>query len=156
MKKKLDEATFHRFGFPDDGSGVAGDDDMPPGNIVLGTRYKRRPYFNRLTKFNTIWDKDDSRKWTWDFFDHSKGMEDKDNYSRTIYKLQAILPQDTWKDVASHLRDVPDSEVKKRFIAKGQAYRDADDVLGRHTYASSGTSSKNEEIIKKINLLLSE
>ena len=32
----LDEATTSN-GYPDDGSGVAGDDDRPPGNIVYET-----------------------------------------------------------------------------------------------------------------------
>jgi hypothetical protein len=149
MKMKIKEATFHRFGFPDDGSGVTTDDDRPPGNIVLGTRYVRKPYSNRLTPFDTIWDKDETMNWTWDYFENITGMEDPDNYSNTIEKLKKILPNDTWQAIVKHRKFVPDKQVDKDFDAAGQPYRTSKDVLRKDKYS-------NEDIIKKIDLVLSE
>lgn len=154
---KISETTFNRFNQPDDGTGIAGDDDRPPGNILLGTRYKRTSYFNKLTNFSSIWTKDDSMDWAWDFFDSAKGMEDRDNYSKTIDKIEKILPQETWKSITSHFRFVPDVVVTKRFKDKKQPHRSADDVLGKLEYDKNTKDKRtNEDLIKKIDDFLSK
>ena len=57
LKKYLFESTWTGMGdeagnsYPDDGSGIAGDDDRPPGNILMAPRYERGEYFNKLTPY---------------------------------------------------------------------------------------------------------
>ena len=57
-KKNLKETTWSGGNYPDDGTGVSTDDDRPPGNILLGPKYKEKPFFNRLTSFVRNWEPD--------------------------------------------------------------------------------------------------
>jgi len=95
--------------YPDDGStGIAGDDDNPPGNIVYGEKYKKtNDYFNKLTNFKTQY-KTDLSNWYWDEFESSIGMEDPRNYSSTLDSMEDRLPG-LWGHVK---RSVPDAERK--------------------------------------------
>ena len=123
------EATVSR-GYPSDGTGVAGDDDRPPGNIVYGEKYKKIPYFNKLTDFQERWDVD-SGEWTWDEFEHSMGMEDIDNYSNTIKSMDDLFPKETWDNMWKRLKHVPDALTTLRFKQAGQPWRKGgDDQLG--------------------------
>ena len=117
----MPEATVSR-GYPDDGTGVAGDDDRPPGNIVYGEKYKRVPYFNRLTSFQRNWDVDLS-DWKWDEFENSQGMEDIDNYSNTIQSMRDLFPDGTWQNMWKRMKHVPDALTTKRFKQAGQPWR---------------------------------
>ncbi len=158
----IPEATVTR-GYPDDGTGVAGDDDMPPGNIVYGERYKRTPYFNRLTSFQDSWENDPD-EWTWDFFDNSQGMEDFDNYSDTLKGMEDLFTKKQWKDVWKRMKNVPDNVVTRQFTKKGQPWRKGgEDQLGsgsKETYVDidagkdgqvKDTKLKTESLMKKIN-----
>lgn len=89
---------------------IVQDDDIPTGNIVYGPRYKRNPYYNRLNKFNTIWDQDDS-EWKWDIFPHSIGMEDFDNYHNSLGSMKNLFPKKTWYNMWKHMKNVPDDEA---------------------------------------------
>jgi len=117
----MPEATVSR-GYPDDGTGVAGDDDRPPGNIVYGEKYKRAPYFNRLTSFQKNWEVD-TGDWKWDEFEHSQGMEDIDNYSNTIKSMNDLFPEETWNNMWKRMKNVPDSLTTLRFKQAGQPWR---------------------------------
>lgn len=115
------EATTSK-GYPDDGTGVAGDDDRPPGNIVYGEKYKKDNYFNRLTTLQKIW-KVDNGDWTWDEFEHSMGMEDFDNYSNTLQGMEDLFPDEVWARVWSKMKNVPDRITTLRFKQAGQPWR---------------------------------
>ena len=139
INKYLGETTWTGMGdeagnaYPDDGSGVASDDDRPPGNIVFAPRYERGDYFNKLTPYNTIWRHDEKGGWTWDWFENATGQDDPDNYNKTLQKMEKLFPEDTWRAAWSAVRkrEVPSKEVDIRFGDKGQPYRKSDDVLGK-------------------------
>ena len=110
IKKYITETTVTN-NYPDVG-GIVGDDDFPPGNIVFGNKSKKIPYKNRLTGYEMIWDVDDG-EWKWDEFENSKGMEDIDNYSDTLEKLDKIIPN---FDISRHMKpNVPDHEYSNDY-----------------------------------------
>jgi hypothetical protein len=116
--------------YPDNGTGVAGDDDRPPGNIVYGEKYKRTPYFNKLTDFQDSWEVDLS-DWKWDEFENSAGMEDKNNYSNTLRGLKDLLPKETWNHIVKRFKYVSPADVDKGFDDAGQPWRKSkEDQLG--------------------------
>lgn len=115
------EATTSN-GYPDDGTGVAGDDDRPPGNIVYGEKYKKADYFNRLTTLQKIW-KVDNSDWKWDEFELSMGMEDFENYSNTLQGMKDLFPEEVWKRVWAKMKNVPDDLTTLRFKQAGQPWR---------------------------------
>jgi hypothetical protein len=115
------EATYSR-GYPDNGTGVAGDDDRPPGNIIYGEKYKKTPYFNKLTDFQDSWEVDLS-DWKWDEFEHTTGMEDIRNYSNTIMGLKDLLPKETWDHVMKRFKYVSKADATKGFIDALQPWR---------------------------------
>ena len=117
----LDETTYSA-GYPDDGTGVSSDDDMPPGNIVYGEKYKKGKYFNKLTPYDKIW-KPDNSDWTWDKFKNSIGMEDFNNYSNTLNGMERLFPEDTWRRIWSKMKNVPNNLVTLRFKKAGQPWR---------------------------------
>jgi hypothetical protein len=113
MKKKFEkylDETIILGNYPDTG-GIASDDDAPPGNIVYGSRYKRKNYSNRLTTYNSIWDVDDKSNFKWDWFKNCVGMDDPDNYHPTIRGLKGI-----YGNLMHNVKDieVPDAIVIKR------------------------------------------
>jgi hypothetical protein len=115
------EATTSR-GYPDNGTGIAGDDDYPPGNIVYGEKYKKVPYFNRLTDFQERWGVDTS-DWKWDEFEKSVGMDDRKNYSDTLQTMKDLFPPEVWKRVWAKMKNVPASVTTKRFKDAKQPWR---------------------------------
>lgn len=117
----IPESTVSR-GYPDDGTGIAGDDDRPPGNIVYGEKYKRTKYFNKLTDYQDHWDVD-LGDWKWDEFENSMGMEDIDNYSNTIKSMNDLFPEKTWNNMWKRMKHVPDELTTKRFKQAGQPWR---------------------------------
>jgi hypothetical protein len=136
MKKKLDieESTWGGMGtsypFPDDGSGVAGDDDRPPGNILIGHKFKQVNFFNKLTNFTRNW-VPDAGKWKWDHFEYAGGMEDYDNYSQTLQTMKSLFPEETWDNIWKRMAQVGDKEVARDFAKAGQPWRDASTQLGK-------------------------
>jgi len=125
LDKYLPEATTAK-NYPDDGTGVAGDDDQSPGNILLGSKFKEIPYFNRLTTFARNWDYDNG-DWTWDHFVTATGMDDFENYSNTLNGLQDLLPDEVWANIWKRMKNVPDHITNLRFDKAGQPYRTAKD-----------------------------
>lgn len=108
--------------YPDNGTGVTTDDDRPPGNIVYGEKYKRTPYFNKLTDFQDSWELDDS-DWKWDEFELSGGMEDENNYSDTIKSMKELFPKETWKNIWKRMKPVSKAQATQGFIDAGQPWR---------------------------------
>ncbi len=108
--------------YPDNGTGVATDDDRPPGNIVYGEKYKKEPYFNRLTDFQKTW-KVDLGDWTWDEFKWSGGMEDVRNYSNTLQGLKDLLPKETWDNIWKRMKYVSPAKATKGFKDALQPWR---------------------------------
>jgi len=125
VEKYLREATITN-NYPDTG-GIAGDDDFPPGNIVMGQKFVKRPYINKLTGYDKVWDVDDT-EWTWDEFESSKGMEDPENYSDTLKNLDDIIPKFDFfhrlkkkvsdKDVESNYDRTPQKRDKEVRLGK--------------------------------------
>lgn len=154
------EATTAK-NYPDNGTGIAGDDDRPPGNIVYGEKYKKVPYFNRLTDFQERWGVDLS-DWKWDEFEHSMGMEDLDNYSNTLQSMKDLFPKQTWENMMKRFKNVPDSLATLRFKQAGQPYRKGGkDQVGsdKETHVDVDMNKdgefkdaeiKNEELLSKI------
>lgn len=136
FEKYLIETTWTGMGdeagnsYLDDGSGIAGDDDRPPGNILIGSRYEKRGYFNKLNHYNNIWDVDNKEDFKWDWFENATGQDDFDNYSNTLQSMDKLFPEDTWNNAWKKMKNVPDREADVRFDIKGQPYRDSDDTLG--------------------------
>jgi len=79
LKKYLTEATL-THGWPDTG-GIAGDDDAPTGNILMGRKYKKVTVDTPGGPYQMSVPEDE---WTWDEFEHAKGMEIKDNYHESL------------------------------------------------------------------------
>lgn len=122
---------FHKYGFPNDGSGISGDDDRPPGNILMGApKYKQTKYFNKLTPFNRNWVPDNG-DWKWDDFENAEGMEDFTNYSQTLKGLKKLLPPETWKYMWRHMKDTPDKEATADFKKAGMPHRTAATQIGK-------------------------
>lgn len=114
------EATFNRGDFA--GFGIAGDDDRPPGNIVYGEKYKKVPYFNKLTDFQERWGIDLS-SWKWDEFKNSTGMEDERNYSNTLKSMENLFPKETWNNIWKRMKYVSPKKATQNFIDSGMPWR---------------------------------
>ena len=137
FNKYLFETTWTGMGdepgsaYPDDGSGIASDDDRPPGNIIFGPRAERREYFNKLTQYNSIWDYDDKEDFKWDYFENLIGQDDFGNYSETLKSMDKLFPEDVWDNVWKKMKNVPDKQVDIRFKKQLKPERDAEDQLGK-------------------------
>lgn len=118
---ELIEATTVQ-NYPDDGTGIAQDDDAPPGNILIGGKMKEKLYFNKLTSFNRNWDYDDG-EWFWDYFSNVAGQDDFENYSNTLQSMKDLFPEKTWKNVWRRMKNIPDSLATLRFKKANQPYR---------------------------------
>jgi len=84
MKKKsiqLLEAILSGT-YPDTG-GICGDDDAPTGNILMGRKYKKVKVTTPIGSYTMSVPEDE---WSWGEFEHSKGMEVKDNYHESLDK----------------------------------------------------------------------
>jgi hypothetical protein len=114
---------------------------VPPGIFVTGTRYKRADYFNRLTNYDTIWKKDDSNSWFWDWFDYAVGEDNPENYHKSLKDLKHLFPDDVWNEIWSHVRKkpIPDEEVNKN-----HPWKNTTDITG-----SGGEGDLGENILMK-------
>lgn len=152
IKKYLIETTISA-NFPDTG-GIAGDDDMPPGNINFGPRYTRVDYNNRLTGYNTIWDVDDKSDFEWDYFKYSAGQEDPDNYHPTLKGLDNLLGDRFRK----HIRKtpVPDAEVMRANIKNKRPEMNPKDAIGNdpNVKVIIDPEDPDKEITNKLNKFL--
>ena len=147
--------------YPDDGFGVSQDDDYPPGNIVYGQKYKKVPYYNRLTSLQKNWDVDNG-DWKWDIFKSSRGMDDFDNYSNTLQSMKDLFSKETWNNIWKRMKNVPDSLTTLRFKQAGQPWRKGgEDQLGvdKEAHVDIDMSKdgefkdakvKNEDLLSKI------
>lgn len=112
---KIDEATYVGA-YPSDGSGVATDDDLPPGTFVFGDKMVPVNVPNRLTgatkKYVTA--DDLNQDWNYNEFDNSKSMGSLDSYSDTLKDLKGALADRLWKHVDTNASDNmhPDKEEK--------------------------------------------
>jgi len=143
IKKYLIEATVV--------TSIESDDDFPPGNIVFGQKNKKRPYQNKLTGYNKVWDVDAS-EWTWDEFENSKGMEDPENYSDTLKSLGDIIPK---FDFFHRLkRKVPDKDVESGYNRTPQT-RDKEVRLGKDDVETAEVPDDiQENITERIDRIL--
>lgn len=147
IEKYLTE-TIYADSYPDF-SGIAGDDDFPPGNIVFGQKFKKIPYKNRLTGYDKVWGLDDS-EWKWDEFENSKGMEDEDNYSDTLKTLSDVIPNFNFYHRLK--RKVSDKDVESNYNRTPQT-RDPETQLGKDDVE---TAEVPDDIKERIELYLQE
>ncbi len=92
LRKYLTEATV-TGGWPDTG-GIAGDDDAPTGNILMGRKYRKETFQGWAGEYRRSIPEDE---WTWDEFEHAKGMELKDNYHASLDKLRTGYQGKLWR-----------------------------------------------------------
>lgn len=145
LEKYLIETTF-ADSYPDTG-GICGDDDFSPGNILMGLKYRKSSYRNRLTGYDKIWKVHDG-DWKWDEFENSKGMENPDSYSDTLKKLDDVVPDfDFYKRLK---RKVPVSDIEHDYDRTPQK-RDIEAQLGKDDVE---TADVPDEIKEKIELYL--
>ena len=87
-KAKLTEATVVGLG------DIAGDDDAPTGNILMGRKYRKETFQGWAGPYRRSIPEDD---WTWDEWEYAKGMELKDNYHATLDKLRDGYQGKLWR-----------------------------------------------------------
>ena len=156
-KKKLDETTY-THSYTNDGFGVVGDDDFPPGNIVFGDKYNRKMVTNRLTGAYPNFYVDAS-DWKWDVFSGSKGMESKENYSDTLDKFAKKNSPikrddfDIWKHVKTRSKDskwAPEKEKLREPEQKGNPLK-KDASSNMDDPKNPATGEDDDKVIKKVN-----
>lgn len=86
IKKLLDEATT-TGGYPDFG-GIVGDDDAPPGNILIGPKY-RKSRKKQIGGVETV-HYEPYDDFQWDEFDKAVGQHRMTNYDKTLLALKDI------------------------------------------------------------------
>ena len=151
IRDYLNEATI-THGYPDTG-GIAGDDDAPTGNILMGRKYKKVTVKTPGGSYQMSVPDD---KWTWDEFENAGGMEDYDNYHQTLQGMKPLFSDETWKNVWKRMRQVPDKETEKEFDKAGQPWRTGDTQLGKDKadVALPPKEIQAEELIKRIDKLI--
>jgi hypothetical protein len=87
-KAKLSEAIVVGTG------DIAGDDDAPTGNILMGRKYRKETFQGWAGPYRRSIPEDD---WTWDEWEYAKGMELKDNYHATLDKLRDGYQDKLWR-----------------------------------------------------------
>lgn len=103
MKKFFDElneaTTISPSGYPDDGSGVASDDDAAPGTTVFGDKMVPVVVPNRLTgeTIKYVPAADVGHDWNYDEFNNSMSMGSYKSYSDTLDGLNKLLGDRHWK-----------------------------------------------------------
>jgi hypothetical protein len=93
LRKYLLGESVQTFGWPDTG-GLAGDDDAPTGNILLGRKFTKKIYQGLAGPYVRSEPEDE---WTWDEFEHAKGMEVKDNYHASLDKMREGYQGRLWR-----------------------------------------------------------
>lgn len=88
----LNEAGMITYGWPDTG-GLAGDDDAPTGNILMGEKYRKVKVTTPGGSYTVSVPETD---WHWGEFEHAKGMEDRDNYHSSLGK-QGLFGDRLWR-----------------------------------------------------------
>lgn len=82
-KKYLKEATVSGVYAETGPKAISGDDDFPTGNILMGDKYKKVKYYNRLTNFDINWVVDDG-DWDWSTFGATIGQDTTQAYHDTL------------------------------------------------------------------------
>ena len=108
-KKYLKESVTTQ-GYPDT-NGIVGDDDFPTGNILIGTKYKKTGYYNRLTNFDINWVIDDG-DWEWDYFDGAAPQASTQAYNDSL--MDHPLADRLFKHM--HNKDIPDVPKSSRLL----------------------------------------
>lgn len=93
LRKYLLAEAVLTLGWPDTG-GIAGDDDAPTGNILMGRKFVKKLYQGLAGPYIRSVPDDE---WTWDEFEHAKGMEVKSNYHHTLDDMRAGYEERLWK-----------------------------------------------------------
>lgn len=126
IKKYINESGMIASNWPDIG-GISSDDDTPTGNIIMGNRYVRKKYLNRINKYNSIWDVDKEGKYQYDWFENLGGMEQRINYSKTLQKMKKLFPK-----LFKHTRNVSDKKIQKEYDSGLLKHKSVKNALG-HT-----------------------
>ena len=104
---------------------VVGDDDFPTGNILMGDKYKKIDYHNRLTNFNSNWIPDGG-KWLWNDFGAATGQESEDAYHKTL-KIKNNRIEGLRRRIFAHMTTSPPKPVPRELRALGNdIFPDAD------------------------------
>ena len=111
-KKYLKESTVAGAYAETGPKAMAGDDDFPTGNIIMGDKYKKTGYYNKLTNFNVNW-VPDLNNWGWLDFDSTVPQGSIDAYSETL--LDHPLSGRLFKKMKK-TGDVPDVPTRARTL----------------------------------------
>jgi hypothetical protein len=130
LKKYLTEASI-TFGY--DPNVLAGDDDYPTGNIIMGDKFIKAPYYNRLTSFNFKWVPDES-DWKWDDFGACRGQESTNVYHDTL-KDKKIMDRGNLTDkIFRHMKkNTRPKPIPKELRALGNNIFPDTDAWGKST-----------------------
>lgn len=122
--KYLKEATW-THGYPDTG-GIAGDDDNPPGNILIGPAMKWREVDLPQGKYKVYEPIED---FEYDIFPNCAGQDKVDDYSETLqkdpikslfgnrtFKHMSRKPETGFKDMETFYRKFKDFDVKNKDV----------------------------------------
>jgi hypothetical protein len=172
-KKYLKESTTAGAYAETGPKAIAGDDDFPTGNIIMGDRYKKTGYDNRLTSFDVNWVPDDSN-WGWVDFDSTKPQSSVHAYHDTLKGDEYFLSDRLFKKM--HTKDIPDVPTSSRLLGgkigpfadawgnpadsdefEKTADMDGEDDAEREERKKKGKTYKPKvmrDVIKKINGLL--
>jgi hypothetical protein len=103
IDKYLKESTV-TGGYPSDGTGISGDDDLPTGTGVIGDKYVPEMVPNRLTGATKRY-APSTDKWNWNEFEHSTGMGSQKNYSDTLDSMVDLFGERFWRNVEPRKSD---------------------------------------------------
>ena len=93
---------------------IAGDDDFPTGNILMGDKYKRVGYDNRLTSFNINWVPEDDEDWKWSDFESALPQSAIDAYHDSLKGKEYFLSNRLFKKM--NTGDIPDVPISQRTL----------------------------------------
>ena len=147
IDKYLTESTS-TGGYPSDGTGISGDDDLPTGTGVFGDKMVKEIVPNRLTGA-TVRYVPSTKNWNWNEFENSTGMGSQKNYSDTLDSMVNLFGERFWKHTTPRKSDKlhRDKEALRK-----QSDADQTAKLGKDKEESAVEPEQNE--VSEMDILL--
>jgi hypothetical protein len=155
IDKYLKEETS-TGGYPSDGTGISGDDDLPTGTGVFGDKYVPEMVPNRLTGATKRY-APSTEEWNWNEFENSTGMGSQKNYSETLDSMVNLFGERFWAHTTPRGSD---KLQKDKEALRKQADGDQNAKLGKDSEESAPEPEQKEvsemDILSKIDAHLYE
>lgn len=132
---QIKESTYTQ-GYGDET--MAQDDDYPTGNILMGDKYIKSPYYNKLTSFDVNW-APDAGKWDWTDFEACGGMGSKQSYNDTLKDNNTAISKDR---IFAHMTNKEPVPIPKNLRALGNEVLPNTDAWG--TEKTTGETDQNK------------